>query len=85
MTLSGGEFSSVASRGEWHMPFSKWWLNLPEKPTKLTFTLKQRVFGPMRSHTGQRIGPIGRLFYGWFYTDDQYFARVDAELKFKGM
>jgi hypothetical protein len=62
-----------------------WWLTLPEHPTKLSFTLEQRLFGPMYSHTGTRLGLIGRLLYNWFYTDDPYYDRVDAELKFKGI
>lgn len=39
----------------------------------------------MHSHTGERLGFGCRLIYGWLYTDDPYFDRVDAELKFKGI
>ncbi len=80
-----GNAPSLPARGRWQMPTPEWWLDLPDKPTKLTFTLKQRLFGPMRSHTGKRLGLVGRLLYNWFFTDDPYFVRVDEELKRKGL
>ena len=63
----------------------KWWLALPDKPTTLSFRLKQRLLGPMTSHTGRRLGFLGRLVYGWLVSDDPYFVRVDQELKEKGL
>lgn len=80
----GGQFPSLPTRGQWNMPFPQWWLDLPSKPTKLTFTVKQRLFGPMHSHAGRRLGIVGRLCYNWLFTDDPYFVRVDEELRAKG-
>ena len=77
--------SLLPVRGVWHMPESQWWLSLPTEPTKLTFTLKQRIFGPMYSHTGKKLGFVERLLYGWFITDDPYWVRVDEELKQGGI
>lgn len=77
---------SPRKSGSWTFPAPpKWWLDLPETSTQLTFTVKRRVFGPMASHQGVILGLAGRLFYDWFYTDDFYFARVDYELKGKGL
>lgn len=85
ITVNDRRQSLLPARGKWHMPTSEWWLNLPSKPTKLTFTLKQRIFGPMHSHAGEKLGIIGRLFYNWWFTDDPYYVRVDEELKQKGL
>jgi hypothetical protein len=85
MAFHGGQFPPIPTLGQWNMPFREWWLDLPSKPTMLTFTLKQRLFGPMRSHTGQKLGIISRLCYNWLYTDDPYFVRVDQELRMKGL
>ncbi len=63
----------------------KYWASLPELPTPRKFAISQRLFGPMNSHLGLRLGIVGRLFYGWFYTDDPYYERVDQELKEKGL
>lgn len=82
--IYGGQFPPLPQRGQWQMPFRDCLLDLPDKPTKLTFTLKQRLFGPMYSHAGKKLGLIERLFYNWFFTDDPYFERVDEELKRKG-
>ena len=73
------------ARRQWSAPFPLWWLSLPAQSTPMHFSLKQRLFGPMHSHTGKRLGFLGRWLYGWFYTDDPYFDRVDAELTFKGI
>lgn len=62
----------------------RYWLSYPEHATKWTCTFKQRLFGPLYSHTKRRLGFLGRLLYGWFITDDLYFERVDHELKEKG-
>lgn len=85
MTFFGEHTPSPQATLKLMFPFPQWWLSLPERPMHLTFTLKQRFFGPMRSHSGQYLGFIGRCFYGWLFTDDPYFDRVDAELKFKGI
>lgn len=58
---------------------------IPRESTKLTFTLKQRLCGPMKSHIGAKLGFVARWFYGWLWTDDPYFARVDFELRKKGL
>jgi hypothetical protein len=39
----------------------------------------------MHSHHGEKLGILGRLCYGWLYTDDPYYERVDQELKEKGL
>ena len=75
----------LLSPGGTRIKSSKWWLALPDKPTALSFRLKQRLLGPMTSHTGCRLGFLGRLVYGWLITDDPYFVRVDQELKEKGL
>ena len=63
----------------------KYWLDYPDRPTPKKFTLKQRIFGPMRSHTNRELGLCGRLLYGWLFTADLYYVRVDQELKEKGL
>ena len=63
----------------------KYWASLPARPTPRKFTTTERLFGPMYSHLGLRLGIVGRLLYGWFYTDDPYFDRVDQELRDKGL
>ncbi len=63
----------------------RYWLEYPDQPTSKTYTLRQRIFGPMCSHTGRKLGILGRLCYDWLFTDDLYFERVDQELKEKGL
>lgn len=53
--------------------------------TPQKYTLAKRLWGPMYSHLGVRLGIVGRLLYGWLYTDDPYFASVDKELRDKGL
>jgi hypothetical protein len=57
---------------------------IPRHATPLSFTLGQRIFGPMYSHRNERLGLFGRLTYGWLYTDDPYFGALDDELREQG-
>ncbi|MEY2665172.1 MAG: hypothetical protein RLZZ480_277 [Candidatus Parcubacteria bacterium] len=65
---------------------TRWWLELPDTPSqKRTFSLFQRLFGPIEDRDGVKMGFLSRLTYEWFWTDDPYFVRVDMELKEKGL
>ncbi len=63
----------------------KYWSEYPTSSTHIKVSLIKRIWGPMYSHRGYRLGIVGRLLYGWLYTDDPYFERVDQELKEKGL
>jgi hypothetical protein len=77
---------SIVSTTRQHLQITRprYWRNYPSSPTPQQFSLKQRIVGPMSSHTNISLGLIGRLCYGWLYTDDLYYVRVDEELKENG-
>ena len=86
--MSGTYYDPRLHRGQLRgvrLPVTLWWLTLPSEPTHQEFSLHERLFGPMYSHIGDRLGLFSRLLYGWVITDDPYFDRVDQELKWKGL
>ena len=49
------------------------------------FSLFQRIFGEVRSHTGEKLGFFGRLTFEWLWTDDPYFGELDKHLTSRGL
>jgi hypothetical protein len=63
----------------------RYWLSYPRAATPWKYSLRQRIFGPLYSHTGVKLGLLSRMLYGWLYTDDLYYVRVDQELREMGL
>lgn len=39
---------------------------------------------PVLSEAGEHLSVLGRLTYGWLWSDNEMYARTDAELEDKG-
>jgi hypothetical protein len=57
-----------------------WWQSLPKEATPRSFSLRQRLFGPIIDRGGSRLGFFSRLSYEWLISDDPYYVRLDNEI-----